>query len=49
VPDKGELVSINGEPYRVFERQWAFGDAGRAPLKYDFSPNENTYCYLYVR
>ena len=37
VPEVGEIVSCDGEPYLVAERGWAFGDDGV------------TYCYVRVR
>lgn len=38
VPDRGEVININGEPYRVIERGWALA-----------SDQPGIYCYLRVR
>ena len=39
VPDVGELVNINGNPYRVIERAWALGNDSLVAL----------HCYIRVR
>jgi len=37
-PEVGELINVNGDPYRVLERMWTVSsDVGG-----------NTYCYLNV-
>ena len=36
VMNVGELVNIDGDPYRVIEREWAVDDGDRV------------YCYMYV-
>jgi hypothetical protein len=37
VPDKGELINIEGEPYVVWDRSWALEDVVPAP---------RVYCYI---
>ena len=36
VPDKGELISVEGMPYVIFDRGWAIGEEG------------DMFCYMRV-
>jgi hypothetical protein len=53
VPEAGELVNINGDPFRVIERSWAFGlVSGQCThlLSKEFHELHNgLWCYVRVR
>lgn len=48
VPDVGELLNIDGEPYHVIERGWAAGAGTKKPPN-ETVPDYTLYCYLRIR
>jgi hypothetical protein len=48
VPEVGELVNIDGDPFRVLERAWAFTVAANDNNQIQ-APHDGLWCYVRVR